>query len=628
MVKNPFNTIRLIFLLLVLQVGTGAIAFSQNKGLQDSLLTAYQSQTDTARIKTIQYLVRNCRREDPAQAAQFARASIVIAKEIVDKKWLARSYYQMGSLKKYESQYDSAVIYQDLALKYSVESGDDQTYIDANLSASDSYRLVADFGQSIAHLDSALVKSRAIGDRRSEAVALSFLSSVYRNQGRYLLAYRDELKSIAIFNELPDEKLRIADGYKNIGEIEFRRENHEEAVKNYKKALPTYEAEEDWFYYGLTLNRIANSLLAVEKYDEAEAYIKQSLALAEQHNYTEVKEVAEFHRGDLLYRTGKFEAALQIFQTELENAKATNSINHVYSSLLVLGECASALNDYKAAEAYFNEGIRVTDTINVPEESRFFLTARAKLYAKQQRFEKAYEDLSVYIALNDSLSQVNNDKIIEELRVIHEAEQQEKQILIQQKDIALLQKEQQLSKQRQRQLLIIGALLLLLAGAIIYAYIQKNRREKLLNEQLNTSLKFKEKELTSHALHLAHKNEILLGLKKQIQAIQDNSDSKASYRSIIRRIDSESDQDKNWKDFLRHFEEVHAGFNATALNLHPNLSANDLKFMSLLKMNLTTKEIANILNISIDGVKKARYRLRKKLKLEPDESLEQTVMKM
>ena len=61
---------------------------------------------------------------------------------------------------------------------------------------------------------------------------------------------------------------------------------------------------------------------------------------------------------------------------------------------------------------------------------------------------------------------------------------------------------------------------------------------------------------------------------------------------------------------------------------YPNVSNNDLRLMSLLKMNLSSKEIANILNISIEGVKKARYRLRKKLNLSTEESLQELVIEL
>jgi DNA-binding CsgD family transcriptional regulator len=75
-------------------------------------------------------------------------------------------------------------------------------------------------------------------------------------------------------------------------------------------------------------------------------------------------------------------------------------------------------------------------------------------------------------------------------------------------------------------------------------------------------------------------------------------------------------------------EDVHKDFNSKVMRNYPDVTNNDLRLMSLLKMNLSSKEIANILNISIDGVKKARYRLRKKLNLSTEDSLQELVINL
>lgn len=73
---------------------------------------------------------------------------------------------------------------------------------------------------------------------------------------------------------------------------------------------------------------------------------------------------------------------------------------------------------------------------------------------------------------------------------------------------------------------------------------------------------------------------------------------------------------------------MYKGFNAKVQQQYPNITSNDLRLMALMKMNLSSKEIANILNISGDGVKKARHRLRKKIGLEPTDSLEAIIISL
>lgn len=130
------------------------------------------------------------------------------------------------------------------------------------------------------------------------------------------------------------------------------------------------------------------------------------------------------------------------------------------------------------------------------------------------------------------------------------------------------------------------------------------KRNKISREKLDASLEFKEKELTTHALHLAHKNEVLLDLKSQLKGLKSEGNNSRNYQNVINTINLDINNDNNWEQFKNYFEDVHKDFNAKVMRNYPEVSANDLRLMSLLKMNLSSKEIANILNISTEGVKK------------------------
>ncbi|HRK75193.1 MAG TPA: hypothetical protein PLL64_13010, partial [Rhodothermales bacterium] len=76
-----------------------------------------------------------------------------------------------------------------------------------------------------------------------------------------------------------------------------------------------------------------------------------------------------------------------------------------------------------------------------------------------------------------------------------------------------------------------------------------------------------------------------------------------------------------WERFNAFFEETNSAFAQELRRKHPDLSANDLRICSLMIINVNTKEMASILNISPKGVEKSRYRLKKKLRLTPEEDL-------
>jgi ATP/maltotriose-dependent transcriptional regulator MalT len=174
-----------------------------------------------------------------------------------------------------------------------------------------------------------------------------------------------------------------------------------------------------------------------------------------------------------------------------------------------------------------------------------------------------------------------------------------------------------------RILLIIG---LLFSLAAFYAIRQKLKRNKLEKEKVDAELAFKKKELTPHALHLAKKNEVLEGLKQKAEELKASENNQNGYQQLIRTINFDLQDDNNWENFSKYFQEVHKDFNSNVKEKFPEVTPNELRLMSLLKMNLSSKEIANILNISPDGIKKARYRLRKKLNINTDNSLQDFVL--
>ena len=82
---------------------------------------------------------------------------------------------------------------------------------------------------------------------------------------------------------------------------------------------------------------------------------------------------------------------------------------------------------------------------------------------------------------------------------------------------------------------------------------------------------------------------------------------------MIKSLGEDEHIDTEWENFTKHFDKVHSDFVKRLKEVHPNLTGNELKLCTYLRMNLSTKEIAQLMNISVRGVEISRYRLRKKL---------------
>ncbi|MFZ1748768.1 MAG: two-component regulator propeller domain-containing protein [Saprospiraceae bacterium] len=145
----------------------------------------------------------------------------------------------------------------------------------------------------------------------------------------------------------------------------------------------------------------------------------------------------------------------------------------------------------------------------------------------------------------------------------------------------------------------------------------------LTNEKLEMELLNKNSDLMNQTAKIAHKNEVLIDIKRELAHI--SASNEASRNKMIRNlgslVDMELEDKKNWDKFQQYFDQINHNFRTNLLQKHPNLSQNDLLMCTITHLNLSNKEMALLLNLSISGIEKSRYRLKKKLQLQADDDL-------
>ncbi|UFH35873.1 triple tyrosine motif-containing protein [Flavobacterium acetivorans] len=148
--------------------------------------------------------------------------------------------------------------------------------------------------------------------------------------------------------------------------------------------------------------------------------------------------------------------------------------------------------------------------------------------------------------------------------------------------------------------------------------------EKLKNDKLQIKILAKDKELVSSSLQVAKKNKIFNGIINNLKEINTDSfdeNTKFKFTKLNKSIVKEVNTDKSWKDLEKHIKNVHFDFLKRLKEKYPTISPREMDLSTYLLMNMSTKEIAEIMNISSGGVELARYRLRKKLELNKKENL-------
>jgi len=152
----------------------------------------------------------------------------------------------------------------------------------------------------------------------------------------------------------------------------------------------------------------------------------------------------------------------------------------------------------------------------------------------------------------------------------------------------------------------------------------KNRITEIKNEKLQLEVENKNTELLNFTMHLVQKGELLSDLKthmSKMTKVLENSSGLDELKKMIKVINDADKMDKDWENFIYHFDKAHNSFTINLKQKFPKLTANELKLCTFLRLNLSTKEIAQLMNISLRGVELGRYRLRKKLELPTETSL-------
>jgi DNA-binding CsgD family transcriptional regulator len=151
---------------------------------------------------------------------------------------------------------------------------------------------------------------------------------------------------------------------------------------------------------------------------------------------------------------------------------------------------------------------------------------------------------------------------------------------------------------------------------------------RLRNEKLRNEMVFKEKELANSTMNVIQKNDFLLNIKDDLLRIYRDGSLKEiqnKVSEIVRKIDRDIDNESQWELFEVHLEQVHQDFLTRLRKLFPDMTLRETRLCAYLRMEMTSKEISSLMNISVRAVENNRYKLRKKLGLDGKDNLNEFI---
>lgn len=463
-----------------------------------------------------------------------------------------------------------------------------------------------------------------IGDEALIFQVHSTLATEYTNQLNYGSAALHAMIAIDLAEKLGKDNLYIgSNGWYMLGYVLYHSREYEASIKATKTALLLADRSSETpidtlslFYKMNAFNTIGLAYEKLNKPDSAFQYFEQAMKIADLDINTYWKGVITGNMGDVYYQLGQYDSAKIMltydYQQSLEygqNDNAANSLQWLARIELQNGNAVKALGMLREAQ-------RLLPRTSTPTFSANILYAFTQVFSKLGMADSMNVYMHQYLTLHDSIEkEANNNR----LDVVHMRMDNQSNI----------NKVITLGKEKKRIALIRNFIIVFILFLAITGYLILNRqrlslkvkRMQALDEkrQAEQSALVAREQLGVYTQHLREKTNLVETLqdqlmKRELSEEQFQQISALSQHSIL--------TDEDWETFKHMFEKVYPGFFHSLKQQSTDITLAELRMAALCKLQVPSKEAANLLGISPNSVNKTRQRLRSRLGLEPNEDLE------
>ncbi len=421
-------------------------------------------------------------------------------------------------------------------------------------------------------------------------------------------------KSIGI--EINNPELIIA-GYHGMGRTYIVLEDLEKAKENLELGLESAKKNKLLLAKAVLYNAIGileisrnNFIPALYNFNE---YLKISISNSDSLSmvYANVNIGEAYLKMDITDSAFIYINRANNLNKSVNNAQATASIYSNYGSL------AYKNKDYKKSIELINRSLTVSFDNNFSEfiiDNYYMLIDDYKALHNVEKAVYVFNKLDHY---KDSIHKINDAK---KYAAIHS------QSILKEKEAQAKFWEQKY-KNRNIILFLSSALIVVLVVLFVILFKVSNSNKtkyKDDTQSLSEIIDEKNRELVTRIISEKEHTGFVELINKSLSSISDKTsieDVKKDLQSLKREITIKEQITSNWDSFKIQFQKVHPNFFNSLLEKEPKLTQNELRMCAYIKMNMSTKEIANILNISDRSIQTSRYRLKKKLSLTPNTDL-------
>jgi tetratricopeptide (TPR) repeat protein len=463
--------------------------------------------------------------------------------------------------------------------------------------------------------------------------SLNNLGVIYQHISDFEKAMEYYLEAYRAIGDNPDEKRIEGIVLNNIAGLYATDKQYDKATDYFQKALVISQQAKDTAGMMHIMNNLGSIANETNDMDLAIQYANSSLKLS-QNILTDRTINAQQIKATALYQKNDYAAAEKLALGAFQQIQEYNiEYQYTISLILLITKIYQEQNKGNQALAFVRKAMDYTpslkDLIDIYEQM-------AILYQKNHYSDLALTYKDSVILLKDSLHKINAVDNIENSRIRFE----------------LLNSEKELSENKAKQKMERRFFIFLFIGIFIFAVVlvwifriqsirnkqkkiiaelelKEEKNEKLLlgqqlkeqetlalleQEKLNNEIDAKNSQLTAKILSHSNRHEWIKEILQSFSEIPDKSKNSA-LEAIIRKLKLELSDSAEWDNFLMHFEQMNPLLLSSLRNTHPNLTANDIQLLSCIYLNLDTKKIAYLLNVSTEAYQKRKERLAAKMEV-------------
>jgi len=505
------------------------------------------------------------------------------------------------------------------------------------------YRNKGEYSASVKLLNEAIGIQKKLRNNAGLAIAYGEQASNYNLMTDYQKAIDYLMKAIPLLKSPKDKKDLYVIKQKLAGTY-LSKQNYKFAIDLYKECLPEFKSAGLLQNYYLTLINLGDALTQLRQYPEAEKALAEAQNGLAKFGNKELIGICTFKIAELEAKKGQKQQAIITYLNAINSLSAAGSAR-------VIGMGGKYI-DYLNRQNEHKEALKI---ITLVEASKKFRTANreeqleyqnaiAETYKATNNDKEAIKAYQNTIDIMDSIAVAHKSVAVEEIQAKFQTELQREKNLALEANNRLLLHEMKIEKRLMQLYALISILAIIFISLFLRGYWLKNKLQKeelksieveksliekqheyeqeLINSQKDI-IDEKQRELTSTALRMANYQDNITEIIEKC-----NSGHAVNVNDIKKELQLLMKQKDYWKQFETRFNTLHPEFGNILTSKFSKLTKNDIEFCSLLKLNLSNKEIASLLQISHESAITKKYRIKKKMEINDDAEFEKLLMEI